>query len=109
MIRNRWAQKIADQLGKREKLEQVAEESAELGKAALKLIRAKKLSYNPTPTTLDEATQNFYEEFRDVLIAMRVTLSPNKWANLIDVDNSPKFKRWYERLEEKKDEEKDIR
>ncbi len=102
MIRNQWARKIAEYLGEREKLEQVAEESAELAQAALKLIRAKELSDNPTPVTADEAMQNFYEEFRDVLVAMRVTLSPNKWASLIDVDNSPKFKRWYGRLEEAK-------
>lgn len=102
MIRNQWAVKLQNQLGKREKLEQVAEESAELAQAALKLIRAKGLSENPTPTTMDEATQNFYEEFRDVLIAMRVVLSPTKWASLVDVDNSPKFKRWYERLENEK-------
>ncbi len=102
MIRNQWARKVADRLGKREKLEQVAEESAELCHAALKLIRAKKLSDNPTPTELNEASQNFYEEFRDVLIAMRVLVSPSKYASLLDVDNSPKFKRWYERLEEAK-------
>lgn len=104
MIRNQWAIKIASQLGEREKLEQVAEESAELGKAALKLIRAKGLSDNPTPTELNEATQNLYEEFRDVLIAMRVMLSPSKYASLLDVDNSPKFKRWYERLEAAKND-----
>ncbi len=99
MIRNQWAVKVASQLGKREKLEQVAEEASELCKAAMKLIRAGKMSENPTPMSLEEATQNFYEEFRDVLIAMRVTLSPSKYASLLDVDNSPKFKRWYERLE----------
>ncbi len=99
MIRNQWAVKVASQLGKREKLEQVAEESAELCQAALKLIRARRMSDNPTPMSLDEATQNFYEEFRDVLIAMRVLVSPAKYASLLDVDNSPKFKRWYERLE----------
>ena len=102
MIRNQWAIKVANQLGKREKLEQVAEESAELCKAALKVIRAEGLSDNPTPTELQEASQNFYEEFRDVLIAMRVLVSPSKYASLLDVDNSPKFKRWYERLEEVK-------
>lgn len=102
VIRNQWAIKVANQLGKREKLEQVAEESAELGKAALKVIRAEGLSDNPTPISLHEAVQSFYEEFQDVLIAMRVLISPSKYASLLDVDNSPKFKRWYERLEEKK-------
>ncbi len=102
MIRNQWAVKVASQLGKREKLEQVAEESAELCQAVLKLIRAEGLSDNPTPTELNEASQNFYEEFRDVLIAMRVLVSPAKYASLLDVDNSPKFKRWYERLEASK-------
>ena len=102
MIRNQWAVKVANQLGKRDKLEMVAEEADELGKAALKLIRAEGLSDNPTPISLHEAVQNFYEEFRDVLIAMRVLVSPSKYASLLDVDNSPKFKRWYERLEEGK-------
>ena len=102
MIRNQWAVKVANQLGKRDKLEMVAEEANELGKAALKLIRAEGLSDNPTPISLHEAVQNFYEEFQDVLIAMRVLVSPSKYASLLDVDNSPKFKRWYERLEEAK-------
>ena len=102
MIRNQWAVKVANQLGKRDKLEMVAEEADELGKAALKLIRAEGLSDNPTPISLHEAVQNFYEEFQDVLIAMRVLVSPSKYASLLDVDNSPKFKRWYERLEEVK-------
>lgn len=102
MIRNQWAVKVANQLGKRDKLEMVAEEADELGKAALKLIRAEGLSDNPTPISLHEAVQNFYEEFQDVLIAMRVLVSPSKYASLLDVDNSPKFKRWYERLEEAK-------
>ena len=102
MIRNQWAIKVANQLGKRDKLEMVAEEADELGKAALKVIRAEGLSDNPTPISLHEAIQNFYEEFQDVLIAMRVLVSPSKYASLLDVDNSPKFKRWYERLEEAK-------
>lgn len=92
--------KVRELVPKRDKLEQLAEESAELGQAALKLIRAKGLSENPTPITLNEASQNFYDEFQDVLIVMKLIVGPTRWARLLDVDKSPKYKRWYERLTE---------
>ena len=59
----------------------MAEEADELGKAALKVIRAEGLSDNPTPISLHEAIRNFYEEFQDVLIAMRVLVSPSKYVS----------------------------
>ena len=46
---------ILDKLDERTLLEQLAEEASELSQAALKLIRAKKLSNNVTPRTEQEA------------------------------------------------------
>ena len=98
MIKNQWALGVQRQLSQRELLEQLAEESAELAQASLKLIRAKGLSENCTPTTLSEANKNFYEEFQDVLMVMRLLVNPIGWDDLIHVDELPKYKRWYERL-----------
>ena len=55
-------------LTERELLEQLAEEAAELGQAALKLIRAKELSNNPTPVDIDTAAANLLEEMKDVYL-----------------------------------------
>ena len=48
-------------------LEQLAEEAAELSQAALKLIRAEKLSDNPTPANVSIASEQLNEELADVL------------------------------------------
>lgn len=63
---------IKDTLGDRELLEQLAEECAELAKAALKCIRAAGMSNNPTPVTLEEAGDNLIEEFRDICCVMYI-------------------------------------
>lgn len=54
-------------LGKRDQLEALAEEAAELIQAALKCIRAYGISENPTPVTVDEARKHLIEEWQDVL------------------------------------------
>ncbi len=100
MIKNQWALAVQGRLSYRELLEQLAEESSELAQASLKLIRAKGLSQNCTPITLDEANKNFYEEFQDVLMVMRLLVNPIEWSDLVDVDKAPKYKRWYKRLVE---------
>lgn len=46
-------------------LELVAEESCELGQAALKLARVVR-GENPTPVTMAESRENFLEELADV-------------------------------------------
>lgn len=50
-------------------LRQVAEEAAELGQAALKMIRTKD-DVNPTPVTATEARAKLSEEIGDVLVAI---------------------------------------
>lgn len=49
-------------------LMQLAEEASELAQAALKLIRSKEPSINPTPISESKARQNLIEEFSDVLL-----------------------------------------
>ena len=57
---------ILNELDARTLLEQLAEESAELGQAALKYIRAHELNKNYTPKTEEEAELDLQEEFTDV-------------------------------------------
>lgn len=59
---NEYAKYVREELASRDMLEQVAEEASELSQAALKLIRAYKLSGNPTPMDSGEAVKNFCEE-----------------------------------------------
>lgn len=58
--------KIVDYIGYPAMLEQLAEECAELGKAALKLARIVRKE-NPTPVTKEEALKNLREEYTDVV------------------------------------------
>lgn len=51
-------------------LAQLAEECAELGKAALKLARIVRKE-NPTPVTKEEALENLREEYTDVVQCAR--------------------------------------
>ncbi len=94
---------ILEKLDERTLLEQLAEEASELSQAALKLIRAKGLNNNVTPKTEHEAIQNIVEEMIDRSIV--ITLLCYKDKKLLaaifdseDVENSPKWKRWAERL-----------
>lgn len=57
---------MRDKIGDAATLEQLAEECAELGQAALKLARVLRKE-NPTPVTSAEAQKNLSEEFTDVL------------------------------------------
>ena len=93
---------ILNELDTRTLLEQLAEESAELGQAALKYIRAHELSKNYTPKTEEEAELDLQEEFSDVLMVAEL-------LELIDCQNEEKWKRWAERLgykDAEQDEEK---
>lgn len=87
---------IRGRLTKREALEAFAEESSELAKAALKLIRARKDSDNVTPTSLEQAKENLEEEIADVLNVLSV-------YDDVDMDNIgdimyEKARRWVKRL-----------
>ena len=99
---------ILDKLDERTLLEQLAEEASELSQAALKLIRAKKLSNNVTPRTEQEATLALAEEITDCCIVIDLVcaqngevigaIQENNFAKGDDVTSNPKWKRWAERL-----------
>lgn len=57
---------MRDYIGDAAMYEQLAEESAELAKAALKKARILR-GENPTPITTEEANANVQEEFSDVI------------------------------------------
>lgn len=57
---------MRDYIGDAAMYEQLAEESAELAKAALKKARILR-GENPTPITTEEADANVQEEFSDVI------------------------------------------
>lgn len=86
-----------------ELLTQLAEECAELSKAALKLRRTYPTSCNPTPITKDIALRGISEETADVSLICDLL----KQRNLIDsafVEKTMTFKleRWNQRLQEKR-------
>lgn len=60
---------MRDRIGDAAMLEQLAEECAELGQAALKMARVLRKE-NPTPVTEDEAAAMVLEEAADVLNCM---------------------------------------
>lgn len=76
-------------LDSREMLEQLAEESAELSQAALKVIRAYGLSANPARCSPQEAMEALVEEVGDVMMMIDA-------LGLDDVDtvDNPKWERW---------------
>lgn len=84
----------------RDLLEQLAEESAELSQAALKLIRAQGMSQNPTPISEDEAMHSLIEEANDVLIILVILGLADQSA----VHDWRKLVRWAERLREANEE-----
>lgn len=88
---------IKARLDRRTLLEQLAEEAAELSQAALKCIRAEKMSDNPTPVPLEDAVWNLNEEVYDVLaVAELLNLVPDGTTV-----NNPKWKRWAMRIADK--------
>ena len=90
---------IRDHLDQSELLAQLAEEAAELGKAALKLRRVY-TGVNPTPVTGKEAFENLLEELADVYTCVHV-LGFDTLSNLGEVQQimRAKLARWAGRLE----------
>ena len=90
---------VMNHLDDRTKLEQLAEEAAELSQAALKLIRASELCNNPTMITKEQALQNMHEEIIDVLMCVRAYNCLLECVDFADAaENSDKWLRWAERL-----------
>lgn len=86
---------IQSVLAKRDLLELLAEESSELTKASLKLIRAEALCKNVTPISPEQALNDLHEEVNDVLMV----LDALGWADDGTLEN-PKWQRWANRLRE---------
>ena len=90
---------ITDKLSRAAVLEQLAEECAELAKAALKLARIDR-NENPTPVTETEAMDNLIEEIADVQLCIVVL---GAYTGGFDTDNPmrEKYFRWIDRLNKK--------
>lgn len=91
---------IREMLPPEELLAQLAEECAELGKAALKLRRVYD-GKNPTPVKYETAYRNILEEIADVSLCLDM-LDLNTPAVMSAVQNTKnrKIQRWASRLEE---------
>lgn len=87
---------LVSDLPYRDLLEQLAEESAELSQAALKLIRAHGMSQNPTPISEDKALASLKQEANDVLIILVILGLADQSA----VHDWRKLVRWAERIQE---------
>ena len=92
---------IRECLSREELLTQLAEECAELSKAALKLRRAYN-GGNPTPMTRADAYNNLIEEIADVTLCIEV-LGFNSPENLYNIGQiwEEKLSRWANRLKAK--------
>lgn len=92
--------RVREYLDKPELFCQLAEECAELGKAALKLRRVM-TNTNPTPYTESEVWENFTEEVADVMGVLKALEIPTDDAGVQEIQKH-KFQRWVRRLEEEK-------
>lgn len=84
---------IKAKLDRRTLLEQAAEEASELTQALLKLIRAEKLSNNPTPVNKADALANVKEELDDLLLVLELL-----GLGTVRKSNESKISRWCYRL-----------
>ena len=93
---------IQKQLPLEELLCQLAEEGAELSKAALKMRRVID-GKNPTPVKFVEALDNLREEIADVMLCLQMLdMDPNHWTYQEIMD--AKTHRWAERLKAERQE-----
>lgn len=90
---------VRDKLPASEILAQMAEECAELAKAALKLRRVL-TGDNPTTVSYGMATENVLEECGDVLCCAQLFLRQDEVYQVRDICSS-KTIRWAERLQER--------
>lgn len=89
---------IESHLCRSEILAQLAEESAELAQAALKLRRAMD-DVNPTPVTEAEAWENLIKEYADVSLCLGILLTNQDAVRAFSISRE-KAARWRKRLEE---------
>ena len=96
---------IAESLSDEDILCQIAEEAAELSKAALKLRRAI-TGTNPTPVTAEKAADNLIEEYGDTVVAMTAYFMKHgmidrKVRDILEQIN-PKYSHWAQRIKDGK-------
>ena len=93
---------VAARLSSLALLGQLAEETAELGKAALKLQRVL-MNENPTPVTMEEALVALIEEIADVICAMEIVMQKLDISLGEDVEPiiEAKAERWADRVWER--------
>jgi len=93
-------QTIRDALPRGELLAQLAEECAELGKAALKLRRVITDGASPTPVCLDDAECAVYEEIAHVILCLELA-GDYVYSVTLDQDiediKERKIRRWAKR------------
>lgn len=82
----------------RTRLIQLAEESAELAQAALKMVR---VIYGDTPVTFDDACDHLREEIADVKLCADIITSKDD-DKIIRGIYADKYRRWEERLNDGK-------
>lgn len=91
---------VRARLGELELLTQLAEECAELSKAALKLRRALD-GKNPTPVQWEDAFDNVIEEIADVFLCVSVLqYDTEEIQSKISAICDKKLTRWTNRLKE---------
>lgn len=91
-------QDIAVRIGAAAALDQLAEESAELTHAALKLARIWR-GVNPTPVSVADAVSALREEVSDVLLCVSVAEAAVGMRLPSETIEARKLARWIERLE----------
>lgn len=92
---NKYIDYVRNALDERTKLEALAEESSELAKAALKMIRAGYMSNNTTPVSADDAELDMIEEILDVMSVIYIL---DYGASMNGIERYYKWRRWAERL-----------
>lgn len=100
---------IIIEIGEEALLEQIAEESAELAQASLKLAR-KMRGENPTPKTQDECVARVLEEIADVYLTIDEWLKgkPPGFIQQINSTMEYKLERWEGRIRDQKNRQKPV-
>ena len=89
---------LLNKTGEPATLELLAEESAELAHAALKLARVLR-GENPTPLTSGEATVKLHAEIADILSVIMVLMQADWFdSEFVDQGTDGKIKRWQTRM-----------
>lgn len=92
---------VLEMIGTAALLEQLAEESAELAQAALKMARQLR-NENPTPKTHADCVSNLQEEIADVELCISILPAALHDPAEVGKTITAKHRRWNERLHDEK-------